>query len=70
MIQGYLKEVQRVFQESLSSFKDILRKFQGCLKKVQIVFEESVKCVSRKFHKKFQECFKNLSMKFCFAILL
>ena len=32
------------------------------------VVKESVKCVSRKFHKKFQGCFKNLSIKFCFAI--
>ena len=28
--------------------------------------KESVKCVSRKF----QECFKNVLMKFCFMILL
>ena len=34
----------------------MLRKFQGC--------QESVKCVSRKFHKKFQGCIKNLLMKF------
>ena len=26
-LQGYLKEVQRMFQ---GSFKDVLRKFQGC----------------------------------------
>ena len=30
------------------------------------MFKESVKCVSRKF----QECFKNVLMKFCFTILL
>ena len=34
------------------------------------MFEESVKCVSRKFQKKFQGCFKNVLMKFCFLVLL
>ena len=29
----------------------------------------SVKYFSRKFHQNFQGCFKNLSMKLCFAIL-
>ena len=38
------------------SFKDFLRKIQS--------IKESVKCISRKFHKKLQRCFKNLSMKF------
>ena len=50
-------------RECQGSFKDILRKFQGCLKK-------SVKCVSRKFQKKLQGCFENVSMKFCYVILL
>ena len=43
-------------------FKDFLRKFQGYLKKVLSVFQEN-------FNKKFQGCFENASMKFCFAIL-
>ena len=40
------------------------------VKEVSRVFKEIVKCVSRKFQKKFQGSFKNLSMKVCFAILL
>ena len=32
-------------------------------------FKACVKYFTRKSHKKFQGCFKNLSMKFCFAIL-
>ena len=44
--------------------------FQGRFKGVK----ECVKCVSRKCHKKFQGCFKNLSMKFvlqfCFSMNL
>ena len=32
--------------------------------------KESVKFVSRKFHKKFHGCFKNLSMKFCCSMNL
>ena len=43
------------------SFKDVGR-FKGV--------KESVKCVSRKFNKLFQGCFKNLSMKFCFSMNL
>ena len=43
---------------------------QRCFKEVLRVFKESVMCVLRKYHKKFQGCFKNVSMKFCFAILL
>ena len=42
--------------------------FQVSVKYLLRVFEESVKCVSRKFHKKFQGYFKNILMKFCFAI--
>ena len=38
-LQVYLKEVQRVFQES---FKGILRKFQGCLKNVSSAFQGNV----------------------------
>ena len=61
IIQGrlkYVKEVQMVFK---GNFKNILRKIHG--------FKASVKYFSRKFRKKFQGCFKNLSRKFCFAIL-
>ena len=46
-LQGYLKEVQRMFQ---GSFKDILRNFKGCLEKVSSEFQEnfkSFKVVSR-----------------------
>ena len=53
-LQGYLKEIQWVFK---SSFKNVLRKFLGCLKKVPKMFQEI-------FKKKFQGCFKNVSMKF------
>ena len=52
--------VQRKFQ---GSFKDVLRKFQGCLKKVSGVFQEN-------FIKMSHGCFKNVSMKFCFTMLL
>ena len=38
-LQGYVKEVHRVFQ---GSFKDDLRKFQGCLKKVPSLFQENL----------------------------
>ena len=55
----------------------VSKRFKGCLKVVSKMFQgrfeggkEHVKCVSRKFHKNFQGCFKNLSMKFCFAIML
>ena len=40
------------------------------VKEVSRVLKESVKCVSRKFQKQFQGHFKNVSMKFCFAILI
>ena len=59
MPQRYLNEVQSVFQ---GIFKDVLRNFQGCVEKVSSVFQEN-------FNKKFQGRFKNVSMKFCFAIL-
>ena len=50
-------------------FRGVLKKFNGYLKEVAKVFKESVKCLSRKFQKKkFQGCFKNVSMKFCFVI--
>ena len=42
-------------------FQGSLRQFQTRFKEVSRGFKESVKCVSRKF-KKFQGCFKNLSM--------
>ena len=70
MFKESVKCVSRMYQESL---KDV----NGCLREVSKVFQgrfkgvtESVKCVSRKFYKKFQRCFRNLSMKFCFTILL
>ena len=50
--QGYLKEVER------GSFKAVSRT------EVSRVFKESVKWVSRKFQKKSQGCFKDVSMKF------
>ena len=46
------------------SFKDVV----SC-KAVSRVFIESVNCVSIKFRKKNQGCFKNVSIKFYFAIL-
>ena len=60
-LQGYLKEVQEVFQ---GSFKTVskTRKFQGCLKKVSRGFQEIIK-------KKDQGCFKNVTIQFCFPIL-
>ena len=45
--------------------KGVSRHFQRRFKEVSRVLA-SVKCVSRKF----QWCFKNILMKFCFAILL
>ena len=57
----YLKEVSREFQ---GSFKHVLRKFQGCLRIVSSMFQENFE------KKKFQGFFKNISMDFCFAILL
>ena len=53
MIQGYLKEVQRVLKVFEGSFKEVWRMFQRkCL------------CVSRKFEKKaskvLQECFNEV----------
>ena len=50
--------IQRSFKVSKRSLKGVSRQFQRC-------FKEN----SRAFHKKFQGCSKNLSMKFCFAIL-
>ena len=47
----------------LGSFKGVLREVSKFQRRFNGV-TESVKCVSRKFYKKFQGCFKNLSMKF------
>ena len=55
-----LKEVQRVFYASFKADSKSFKKFSR-------VFKERVKCVSRIFHKKFQGCFKYLSMKLCFC---
>ena len=52
-----MKEVQRLFLGS-------------CFKEVSREFKESVKCVSRKVQTKCQVTFKNVSMKFCFAIFI
>ena len=49
------------WREFHDSLKDVLRKFQGCLKKVLSVFQDQ---------NKFQGRFKNVSMTFCFAMLL
>ena len=71
VFQGCFQDILRVFQGRLwgEPFKGVSR----YLREAQTVFQggfrdvlrKSVKCVSRKFHKKFQGCFK-----FCFAILL
>ena len=53
--------VQGSFKISKISSKGVSKMLYGRFKGVR----ESVKCVSRKFHKKFQGCFKNLSMKCC-----
>ena len=47
-LQGYLKEVQRMFQ---GSFKDVLRKFQGCYSKCQVCFKK----ISMVFQEYFNE---------------
>ena len=65
-----LKKIQGRFKVSKTNSKSVLWEFQRRVKKVSRVFKESVRCVSRKFHKKSQGCFKNVSMKFCFSILL
>ena len=55
-IEGFsgrpLKEIQGRFKGLKGCFKEVSRQFQRHLKKVSSVFKESVKCVSRKFHKK------------------
>ena len=60
MLQGYLKYVPRVFQ---GNFMAVSKTYQGCLKKVSSVFQEN-------FKKTFLGCFQNVSIKFCFVILL
>ena len=55
-IMGASRNVKQVQRVFQGSVKDVLRKIEGW--------------DSRKFHKKFHGCFKNLSMKFRFAILL
>ena len=71
VFQGSFMGVSRKIE---GCFNGVLSLFQACLNEVEWVFEgsfqsgvfkENVKCVSRKFHKKFQGC-----LKFCFAILL
>ena len=63
--------IQGASRVSKRSSKDVSRDFQGSFKtfeKVSRVFTESIMCVSRKTM--LQGCFKNVSRKFCFAILL
>ena len=52
------------------SSKGVLRQFQRCVKEVSRMFKENINWVSRIFLKNIQGCFKNLSIKFCIAILL
>ena len=61
MIQGYLKGILKKFK---GCFKRVSRQFQRIFKESSRVFKETVKCVSSKFDKKFQMCFKNFSTKF------
>ena len=61
--KGSFREVLRVFTKSR---KCVSRKLYGCFKKVSRKFQG--KYVSRKFHKKFQACSTNLSMKFILQI--
>ena len=63
--EGYFKKVSKMFQGRL---KGVSRQFQR-LSKVSGVLKVSVKCVFRNLKKKCEGCFKNVSMKFCFAIL-
>ena len=64
MSHGRLRGVPRDLQASMvPKRRDFQgRKFPRCLKEESSVFQEN-------FTKKFQRCFKNVSMKFCFAIL-
>ena len=66
-LQGWFKGVSREFQKS---FMAVSWQFQKYLKEVLRVVKESVQCVSRKFHKMSQACFKNVSINFGFPILL
>ena len=43
--------------------KEVKKEFKGSFKDVSSMFQENLK-------KKYQECVKNVSMKFCCAILL
>ena len=45
------------------SFKGVSRQFKKCFEEVSRV--ESVKGFRENFKKKFQGCFKNVSMQFC-----
>ena len=54
MVQGYLKEIQRKFQERIKCLS-------GCSKKVFRVFQGSLKSVSRKF----QGCFNGVGFQEC-----
>ena len=68
--ESSFRVIQGSFKVCIRSSKGVSRQFHRCFKKVLRVFRESVKCVSRKFYEKFQGYFKNISMKFCFVILL
>ena len=71
-LQGWFKKASRVSERSSKgvsrefqgSFKDVFRKFQGGFKRVSRMFQENFKI------KEFPGYFKNVSMVFCFAILL
>ena len=68
ILSGHFMGVSRKnvgIKVSKRSSKGVSRRFQRCFKEVSRVLKESVKCVSRKCHKKIKGCFK-----FCFAILL
>ena len=66
----FLDNFKGAWKVSKWSSKGVSREFRGSFKDILRVSKESIKCVSRIFQKKCQRCFKNVSMKFCFSILL
>ena len=78
--QRCLKEVQWVFAESFKgvwmmfqgSFKVVTWKVEGCSwrpRKLQWYFKKVSSVFLENSIEKFQGCFKNVSMNFCFAVL-
>ena len=67
MLQGSFQGVSRMFQ---AIFKGVSRQCQRCFKEDSRLLKKISSVSSIKFHKKCQGCFKNLPIKFCFAILL